>query len=134
MNLEHDFFQVSKLSEDQKKRSSQKMENFFPEFKWKSALRVKLLEGLQMKTIFKLLGGIQSNYWGNISPIPPPPPPGFGTPVWLTANLFLHLTNFVYFYFIPKVHLSLKKNLAFMLRGQSLTNTISASTTFSAIF
>ena len=28
MNLDHDFFQVSKLSEDQKKRSSQKLERF----------------------------------------------------------------------------------------------------------
>ena len=26
--------------------------------------------GMQMQTILKLLGGIQSNYWGNISPIP----------------------------------------------------------------
>ena len=29
MNLDHDFFQVSKLSEVQKKRSSPKMEHFF---------------------------------------------------------------------------------------------------------
>ena len=29
MNLDHDFFQVSKLSEEQKKRSSPKMEHFF---------------------------------------------------------------------------------------------------------
>ena len=48
MNLDHDFFQVSKLSEDQKKRSSPNMEQvktkkeglyhkwntFFPEFKF----------------------------------------------------------------------------------------------------
>ena len=33
--------------------------------------RVKLLEGMQIKTIIKILGGIQSNYWGDISPIPP---------------------------------------------------------------
>ena len=31
-----------------------------------------------MRIILKLLGGIQPNYWGDISPIPP----GFGT----TAN------------------------------------------------
>ena len=30
MNLDHDFVQVSKLSEDPKKRSSPKMEHFFP--------------------------------------------------------------------------------------------------------
>ena len=29
MNLDQDFFQVSKLSEDQKKRSSSEMEHFF---------------------------------------------------------------------------------------------------------
>ena len=29
MNLDHDFFQVSKLSEDQKKKSSPKMKLFF---------------------------------------------------------------------------------------------------------
>ena len=29
MNLDHDFFQVSKLSENQKQRSSPKMEHFF---------------------------------------------------------------------------------------------------------
>ena len=29
MNLDHDFVQVSKLGEDQKKRSSPKMEHFF---------------------------------------------------------------------------------------------------------
>ena len=34
MNLDHDFFQVSKLSVDQKKRSSPKLEEFFPKFKW----------------------------------------------------------------------------------------------------
>ena len=34
--------------------------------------RVNVLEGMQMKTILKMLGGIQSNYWGgNIPPIPP---------------------------------------------------------------
>ena len=31
---------------------------------------------MQMQIILKLLWGIQSNYWGNISPIPP-----HGTPV-----------------------------------------------------
>ena len=32
-----------------------------------------------MQSILKLLGRIQSNYWGNISPHPPPP--NLGTPV-----------------------------------------------------
>ena len=35
MNLDHDFFQLSKLGEDQTKRSSPKMEHFFPEFRWR---------------------------------------------------------------------------------------------------
>ena len=30
MNLDHDLFQVSKLIEDQKKRSTPKFEEFFP--------------------------------------------------------------------------------------------------------
>ena len=34
-------------------------------------IRVKLLEEMQIKTILKLLGGIQSNYWGDISPPSP---------------------------------------------------------------
>ena len=82
MKLNHDFFQVRKLSEDQKKRSSPnmeqvktkkkrsstQMEHFFPELKFFPRIqvetfaqmhtRVKLLEGMQMKTILKLLGGI----------------------------------------------------------------------------
>ena len=36
MNVDHDFFQVSKLSEDQKKRSSPKMEHFFPRIQVKT--------------------------------------------------------------------------------------------------
>ena len=98
MNLDHDFFQVSKLSEDQKKVLHQKWNSFFPpnsgedqkkgfHQKWNSIFpqiqvktkkrlhaythmhtRVKLLEGMQMKTILKLLGEIQSNYWEGIYP------------------------------------------------------------------
>ena len=50
MNLDHDFVQVSKLNEDQKKRSSPKMEHFFsPEFKWTPTLRCTP----------------ESNYWGD---------------------------------------------------------------------
>ena len=76
------FFQVSKLSEDQKTKTGlqQKWKPFFPRIEVETCAqmhtRVKLLERMQMKTILKLLGGIQSNYWGNISPHPP----GFGTP------------------------------------------------------
>ena len=82
MNLDHDLFQVSKLSENQKKGRHQKWNTFFPQIQVKTKkkkkekglhqklprfevetcahmhTRVKLLEGMQMKTIFKLLGGI----------------------------------------------------------------------------
>ena len=71
------------------------MEHFFPQIKVKNKknglhqkftrfevetcshmhTRVKLLEGMQIKTIIKILGCIQSNYWGEY--IPHPPPPGF---------------------------------------------------------
>ena len=36
MNIDHDFVQVSKLSEDQKKRSSPKVEHFFPQIQVKT--------------------------------------------------------------------------------------------------
>ena len=113
MNLDHDLFQVCKLSENKKKVFTKngtlfppkkvftKMEHFFPQiqvktkkkvlhqmwnifypkFQAKKGLyqkfsrfevetcahmhtRVKLLERMQMKTIIKLLGGIQSNFPG----------------------------------------------------------------------
>ena len=44
------------------------MDHFFPRIQVQTCAqmhtRVKLLERIQMKTIFKLLGGIPSNYWG----------------------------------------------------------------------
>ena len=75
--MEHFFCPNS--GEDQKqKRSSPEMEHFFSRIQvdtyaqWHT--RVKLLgRGVQMQTILKLLVGIQSIYWGDISP------PGFGT-------------------------------------------------------
>ena len=98
MNLDHDFDQVSKLSEDRKKRSSLKMEHF-PNSgevqkkglhqKWNSFFpRIQVDTYAQMHTRVKLLGGdvdvdhtqtiggIQSNYWG----IYPPILPGFWHP------------------------------------------------------
>ena len=66
MNLHHDFVQVSKLSEDHKKRPSPKMEHFFP--------RIQVDTYAQMHTSVKLLGvgcrcGPHSNYWGGYSQI-----------------------------------------------------------------
>ena len=72
MNLDQDLFQVSKLSEDQKKGLHQKWNTFFPRIQAQTCAtkhtRVKLLEGMQMNTILKLLGGIQSNYCGIYPP------------------------------------------------------------------
>ena len=79
MNLDHDFVQVCKFSEDQKKkqmehffpqiqvktkkkRFSSKIEHFFPKFTLRCTLPIQTI------------GGIQPNYWGDISP------PCFGTP------------------------------------------------------
>ena len=68
--MEHFFSPNS--NEDQKKRSSPKMEHFFSRIHAETCAQmhteVKLLEGMQMNTILKLLGGILSNYWGDISP------------------------------------------------------------------
>ena len=83
MNFDHDFFQVSKLSEDQK------MEHFSPNSgedqkkeglhqKWNTFYpQIQVETCAQIHTRVKLLEGMQSNYWGDISP---PSPPGFGTP------------------------------------------------------
>ena len=54
MNFDHDFFRVSKLSEDQKKGLHQKWNTFSPEFKWRLALRCTP----------------QSSYWDDIPSIP----------------------------------------------------------------
>ena len=76
MNLDHDFAQVWKFSrkkrssskiehfffpnsgEDQKKRSSSKIEHFFPQIFALMHYPFKILGGMQMWTILKLLGGI----------------------------------------------------------------------------
>ena len=82
MNLDHNFFQVSKLSEDQKIRSSPKegklcSPNCSGELR-SIAHQNQIIGGMQMQTILKLLGEVQSNYWGKYIPIPPS---GFDTPV-----------------------------------------------------
>ena len=84
MNLDHNFFSDEQIKwrpqKKKKKRSSPEMEHFFPPIQVEPCAqmhtRVKLLEGMQMKTILKLFGGIQSNYWGEYIP------PGFRHP-WL---------------------------------------------------
>ena len=69
MNLDHDFFQVSKLSEDQKKIFTKIGKPFFPnlsEDQRSDADQSQIIGG----DTFKLLEGIY----------PPSSPPGFGTP------------------------------------------------------
>ena len=82
MNLDQDFFQESKLSEDQKKKVFTRNGTlFFPRIQVQTCAqvhtRVKLLGEMQMNTILKLLGGYSQIIEGIYSPIPPP---GFGTP------------------------------------------------------
>ena len=78
MNPDHDFFQVSKLSEDQK------MEHFFPEFRW----RPKKRSSPKMERFFSPNSGKDLRTDAHQSQIiggdisPPPPPPGFGTPAY----------------------------------------------------
>ena len=53
MNLEHDFFQVSKVSEDQKKKIFTTLEEFFSP----NSSVADRLQVIQMQTRVKLLGG-----------------------------------------------------------------------------
>ena len=86
MNLDHDFVQVSKLREDQKKSCSPKMEHFFPRIQMETCAQmqttVKILGGDADVDHTQIIGGIQSNYWGiqsNYWGYIPPSPPNFGT-------------------------------------------------------
>ena len=106
MNLDHDFFQVGKLSEDQKKglhqkwntfspnsgedqknkkRSSPNMEHFFfPNLSGDLRLdanQSQIIEGYADVDHTQIIGRDTAKLLGGISPPPPPPPPpGFGTP------------------------------------------------------
>ena len=94
MNLDQDFFQVSKLlSEDQKKGLQRKWNTFFPELKkgfhqeWNTFFpRIQVQTCAQMHTRVKLLEGITQSVGGDTLKIfggiyppssPPPPPPEF---------------------------------------------------------
>ena len=45
MNLDHGFFQVCKVSEDQKKRSSPKLEDFFPRTQLENCAQMQIIRG-----------------------------------------------------------------------------------------
>ena len=53
MNLDHELSQVSKLSEDQKKRSSPEIEEFFPRNHVKTIKKVLTSYSVQMQTTVK---------------------------------------------------------------------------------
>ena len=95
MNFDHNFFQVSKLNEDQKKRSSPKMEHFFPRIQVKTKKKVFTKEGtlfpqIQVETCAQMHSAHQSQIIGGNADVDhtqiivgdiPPPSPGFRTPV-----------------------------------------------------
>ena len=81
MNLDHNLFQVSKLSEDQKKGLHLKKENFVPQIPVETCTqihtKVKLL-GDAGADYTQIIGGDTVKLGGYIFPSPPL---GFGTPI-----------------------------------------------------
>ena len=57
MNLDHDFFQASKLSEDQIKGLHQNWKSFYPQIQVKTKKLLQTSSSAQMQTRVKLLGG-----------------------------------------------------------------------------
>ena len=100
MNLDHDFVQVCKLSEDQKKKClHQKWNTFFPQIQMKTKKNVFTKNGTlfpQFQVTPTLRCTPESNYWGRcrsksysnywgdtvklLKDISPQSSPGFGTP------------------------------------------------------
>ena len=81
MNVDQDFFQVSKLNEDQKKGLLRKWNTFSPYSSTdlrSDAHQSQIIGENADEDHTQIVGGIQSNYWG----IYPPIPPGFGTPAY----------------------------------------------------
>ena len=74
MNLDHDFFQVSKSSEDQKKVFTKNGTLFSPNSSGdlrSDAHRSQIFGGDADEDHTQIIGGIKSNYWGGY--IPPSP-------------------------------------------------------------
>ena len=90
MNLDHDFFQVTKLSEDQKKRSSPNMEQVKTKKKKRSSPQMEhffspnssrdlrsdahqsqIIGGDADEDQTQIIVGIQPNYWEDIFSHPP---------------------------------------------------------------
>ena len=97
MKLDHDFFQVSKLSEDQKKGILAKNWRVFslnlsedqstdPNIIQRSdADQSQIIWGDADVDHSQIIGGMQSNYWGGYIPLSPPPP-GFRHPCLHVQN------------------------------------------------
>ena len=71
--MEHFYFPNS--GEEKKKVFTKNGTLFFRKFKWRSALRCtpdqsQIIGGEADEDHTQIIGGIQSNYWGGISPIP----------------------------------------------------------------
>ena len=92
MKLDHNFFHISKLSED-KKRSSSKIKEFLSPKSREDQTKVQTSSGAQMQIIVKLLGGMQSNYWEEYIPLSPPP--GFGIPAQSKFKIALITIGFI---------------------------------------
>ena len=103
MQIEHFFSPIS--GEDQKKRSSSRIEHFFPKFTL-SCTPIQIIGG------DATIGGIQPNYWG----VYPPILPGFRHP-WLLILFFILKYNnaswIFYFcqvlYWVTKINATLAK-------------------------
>ena len=78
IEFDHDFFYVSKLSEDQKKSLHQKLKSFCPRNHVKTKKGPNIIQRSDADHSH-IIGGMQSNYCGECIP---PPPPGFGTPAY----------------------------------------------------
>ena len=86
MNLDHDFVQVWKFSDDQKKKS--KWNTFFPKFTLRCT-PIQIIGGDADVDHSQTIGGIQPNYWGLY------PPPCFGTP---DCTFTVQVQNFLVLY------------------------------------
>ena len=81
MQTEHFFSPKSGEDQKQKKRSSARIEHFFPKFTLRCK-PIQIIGGDAEVDHSQTIGGIQPNYWGDISL-----PPGFGTTAIATRKI-----------------------------------------------
>ena len=91
--MEHFFSRIQVKTERKKKGLHQKRNTFFPRIQVETCAqmhtRVKLMGGGGDADVYhtQIIGGIQSNYYGEYIP---PSPPGFGTPVYNSNKSTAH--------------------------------------------